>query len=39
MARIQSDRFEVEATGLHADFRNNRLELKSRVRGRFDDAG
>jgi len=39
MARIQSDRFEVEATGLHADLRNNRLELKSRVRGRFDDAG
>lgn len=39
MARIQSDRFEVEATGLHADFRKHRLELKSRVRGRFDDAG
>jgi lipopolysaccharide export system protein LptC len=39
MARIQSDRFEVESTGLHADFRNNRLELKSRVRGRFDAAG
>jgi len=39
ITRIQSDRFEVESTGLHADFRNHRLELKSRVRGRFDDAG
>jgi lipopolysaccharide export system protein LptC len=38
-ARIESDRFEVESTGLHADFMNDRLELKSRVRGRFDDAG
>lgn len=39
MTRIRSDRFEVESTGLHADFMNNRLELKSRVRGTFDDAG
>lgn len=39
MTRIQSERFEVESIGLHADFMNNRLELKSRVRGRFDDAG
>jgi lipopolysaccharide export system protein LptC len=39
MTRIRSDRFEVESTGLHADFINNRLELKSRVRGRFDVAG
>jgi lipopolysaccharide export system protein LptC len=39
MTRIQSDRFEVESIGMHADFMNNRLELKSRVRGRFDDAG
>jgi len=39
MARIQSERFEVEATGVHADFINNRLELKSRVRARFDEAG
>jgi len=38
-ARIQSERFEVTSTGLHADFRNDRLELKSRVRGRIDDAG
>jgi lipopolysaccharide export system protein LptC len=38
-ARIRSDRFEVESTGLHADFINNRVELKSRVRARFDDAG
>ena len=37
-ARIQSERFEVKSTGLHADFSNNRLELKSRVRGRFDNA-
>ena len=39
MTRIRSDRFEVESIGLHADFMNNRLELKSRVRGTFDDAG
>ncbi len=39
MTRIRSDRFEIESTGLHADFINNRLELKSGVRGRFDDAG
>jgi len=37
--RIRSDRFEVEATGVHADFRSNILELKSRVRGRYDRAG
>ena len=39
MIRIRSDRFEVESTGLHADFTTNRLELKSGVRGRIDDAG
>jgi len=39
MARIRSDRFEVESVGLFADFISNRVELKSRVRGRFDNAG
>ncbi len=37
--RIRSERLEVEATGVHADFRNDSLELKSRVRGRYERAG
>jgi lipopolysaccharide export system protein LptC len=36
---IQSDRYRVEAVGVHADLREDRVELKSRVRGRINVAG
>jgi lipopolysaccharide export system protein LptC len=36
---IRSARYRVEAVGVHADLRENRVELKSRVRGRIDVAG
>ena len=36
---IRSDAFRVESVGMDADFGNNRLNLRSRVRGRFDAAG
>jgi lipopolysaccharide export system protein LptC len=36
---ITSDAFRVESVGMDADFGNNRLNLRSRVRGRFDAAG
>lgn len=36
---IQSGRYRLESVGLQADFTNNQLELKSRVRGRIDAAG
>jgi lipopolysaccharide export system protein LptC len=36
---ISSDGFRVEAVGMDADFGNNRVNLHSRVRGRFDAAG
>jgi lipopolysaccharide export system protein LptC len=36
---IQSGRYRIESVGLQADLINNRLELKSRVRGRIDAAG
>jgi len=36
---IQSDRYRMEAVGVHADLRENRVELKSRVRGRINVAG
>ncbi|NNJ95031.1 MAG: LPS export ABC transporter periplasmic protein LptC [Halobacteria archaeon] len=38
-AVIITDSFRVEAVGLKADFLNNRLELRSRVRGRINGAG
>ena len=36
---IRSARYRVEAVGVYADLRENRVELKSRVRGRIDVAG
>lgn len=36
---IESGRYRLESVGMHADLVNNRLELKSRVRGRIDAAG
>lgn len=36
---IQSGRYRFESVGMHADLANDRLELKSRVRGRIDAAG
>ncbi len=36
---IRSDAFRVESVGMDADFGNHRLNLHSRVRGRFDEAG
>ena len=38
-AVITSDQSVVETVGMHADFINNRVELRSRVRGRIDVAG
>ncbi len=38
-AVIITDSFRIEAVGLKADLRNNRLELQSRVRGRINGAG
>ena len=38
-AVIESGPYTIEGTGLHADFTTRRLELDSRVRGRFDAAG
>ena len=38
-AVITSNQSVVESVGLHADFINNRVELRSRVRGRIDVAG
>lgn len=36
---IRSNAFRVESVGMDADFGNNRLNLRSRVRGTFDAAG
>ena len=36
---IRSDAYRVESVGMDADFGNNRVNLHSRVRGRFDAAG
>jgi len=38
MATITSEGLRVEAVGLRADFGQDQLELRSRVRGRFDAA-
>ena len=38
-AVITTENFRVEAVGLKADLKTNRLELHTHVRGRFDDAG
>ena len=38
-ALIITDSYRVEAVGLKADFKTNRLELRSRVRGRINGAG
>lgn len=38
-AVIESGRYMIEGVGMHADFTTNRLELHSRVRGRFDVSG
>jgi len=35
-ATITADRFRVEGIGIKADFRNDTMELKSSVRGRYD---
>jgi len=35
-AVITADRFRVEGIGIKADFRNNTMELRSSVRGRYD---
>lgn len=37
-ASITGSGFQLEAVGLDADFRNNRLKLHSRVTGRLNDA-
>jgi lipopolysaccharide export system protein LptC len=37
-AVIESGRYTLEGTGLHADFTTHRLELDSDVKGRFDAA-
>jgi LPS export ABC transporter protein LptC len=37
-ASITGSGFHLEAVGLNADLRNNRLKLRSRVRGRLNDA-
>ena len=37
-ATITSDEFLINAVGMKADFRKDTLELKSRVRGRYDGA-
>lgn len=36
---IKSDTFRIESVGMDADFDNKLLNLRSRVRGRFDVAG
>lgn len=38
-ALVITDSYRVEAVGLKADFRNNRLELDSRVRGTINGPG
>ncbi len=38
-ASITSERYQVDATGLKADFRNSMLQLHSRVRGTIHGAG
>ncbi len=38
-ASITGSGFQIEAVGFSADFRNSRLELRSRVRGELNDAG
>ena len=38
-ALVITDSYRVEAVGLKADFRNNRLELHSRVRGTINGPG
>jgi len=37
-ATITSDEFLINAVGMKADFRKDTLELRSRVRGRYDGA-
>jgi LPS export ABC transporter protein LptC len=37
-ATITSDEFLINAVGMKADFNNDTLELRSRVRGHYDDA-
>jgi lipopolysaccharide export system protein LptC len=37
-ATISSDLFRVNAIGMKADFRNDTLELRSRVRGQYDGS-
>ena len=36
---ITSDLFRVDAVGMKADFSKDTLELRSRVRGRYDGTG
>jgi lipopolysaccharide export system protein LptC len=38
-AIIESGPYTIEGVGMHADFTTNRLELHSRVRGRYDVSG
>ena len=38
-ARILAERYRIHATGMKADFRNNQLQLRSKVRTTFDGAG
>lgn len=38
-ALIITDSYRLESIGLKADFKTNRLELRSRVRGRINGAG
>jgi lipopolysaccharide export system protein LptC len=38
-AVIQSGVYRIEGVGMLANFRKNRLELRSRVRGRIDAGG
>ena len=38
-AVIESGQYTIEGVGMHADFTTHRLELDSRVQGRFDESG
>jgi lipopolysaccharide export system protein LptC len=38
-ATITADRFQLEGIGVKADFRNDTMELRSSVRGRYDVRG